>query len=63
MCIDDRLRVVTKAEDSRRHMELRNIKEGPVAASMFTPPTSYKKVSVTSIMGSLMSGSKDGSHP
>jgi len=30
---------------------------------MFTPPASYKKVSVTSIMGSLMSGSKDGSHP
>jgi len=30
---------------------------------MFTPPASYKKVSVTSIMGSLMSGSKDRSHP
>ena len=26
VCIDDRLQVVTKAEDSRRHMELRNIK-------------------------------------
>jgi len=61
--IDDRLQVVTKAEDSGDHMELRNIKEGTFAASMFTPPTSYKKVSVTSIMGSLMSGSKDGSHP
>jgi len=61
--IDDRLQVVTKAEDSGDHMELRNIKEGTVAASMFTPPASYKKVSVTSIMGSLMSGSKDGSHP
>ena len=58
--IDDRLQVVSKAEDSGDHMELRNIKEGTVAASMFTPPSSYKKLSVASIMGSLMSGSKDG---
>ncbi|HEX5181205.1 MAG TPA: hypothetical protein VFW04_17880 [Gemmatimonadaceae bacterium] len=62
--IDDRLQVVSKADDRDDHMELRNIKEGSVPASMFAPPPSYKKVSVTSIMGSLMSGSKDKeSHP
>ena len=45
-------------------MELRNIKEGTVPASMFTPPASYKKLSMTSIMGGLMNGagSGQGSH-
>ncbi len=61
--IDDKLQVVSRAEDKDDHMELRNIKEGTVDASMFTPPSSYKKLSVASIMSSLMSGSKDGSHP
>jgi hypothetical protein len=63
--IDDRLQVVSRAEDNDDHMELRNIKEGAVSPSMFTPPASYKKLSVASIMGSLMNGSKDGqaSHP
>ncbi|MGH7646944.1 MAG: hypothetical protein ACREND_02420 [Gemmatimonadaceae bacterium] len=58
--IDDKLQVVTRATDKDDNMELRNIKEGPVAASMFTPPASYKKLSVASIMGSMMSGSKGG---
>jgi len=58
--IDDRLQVVSKAEDKDDHMELRNIKEGAVSASMFAPPSSYKKLSITSIVGSLMNGSKSG---
>jgi len=58
--VDDKLQVVTKAMDKDDAMELRNIKEGTVPASMFTPPASYKKLSVASIMGSMMNGSKDG---
>ncbi len=58
--IDDKLQVVSRAEDKDDHMELRHIKEGTVPASMFTPPASYKKLSVASIMGSLMSGSGKG---
>jgi hypothetical protein len=61
--IDDKLQIVSRAEDKDDHMELRNIKEGTVAASEFTPPASYKKLSVASIMGSLMSSDKgQGSH-
>ncbi len=62
--IDDKLQVVSRAEDKDDHMELRNIKEGTVPASMFTPPASYKKLSMTSIMGGLMNGagSGQGSH-
>lgn len=61
--IDDRLQIVSKWTGSDGDgMEMRNIKEGAVPASMFAAPSSYKKLSVASIMSGLMSGSKDGSH-
>lgn len=62
--IDDRLQIVSKWTGSDGDgMEMRNIKEGTVPASMFAAPPSYKKLSVSSILSGMMSGSDKGSHP
>lgn len=55
--INDQLHIVSRSMDPDGQMEMRNVSEGPQPASLFVAPPDYKKVSVTSIIGSMMKGS------
>ena len=57
--VDDRLHVLLKSADKNGGSEMRNIAEGPQPDSLFTPPASYKKLSISSLLGSVLSGSND----
>ncbi len=57
--VDDRLHVLSRSTDKNGGMEMRNISEGPQPDSLFTPPANYKKLSLTSMLGGLLGGSKD----
>lgn len=57
--VDDRLHVLSRSTDKDGGMEMRNISEGPQPDSLFTPPANYKKLSLTSMLGGLLGGSKD----
>jgi hypothetical protein len=57
--VDDKLQVLSKSQDNSGTMEMRNIREGAPPDSLFTPPGSYKKISMTSIIGGMMGGSKN----
>ena len=58
--VDDRLHVLSRSVDKDGGMEMRNIAEGPQPDSLFTPPANYKKLTIASILGGMMGGSKDG---
>jgi hypothetical protein len=58
--IDDKLHVMSRSVDKDGGMEMRNISEGPQPDSLFTPPANYKKLTISSILGGMMGGSKDG---
>lgn len=55
--IDDGLHIVSRSMDPDGQMEMRNVQEGPQPAALFAAPAGYQKVSVTSIIGSMMKGS------
>jgi hypothetical protein len=57
--VDDRLHVLSRSTDKDGGMEMRNISEGPQPDSLFTPPANYKKLSISSILGGMLGGSKD----
>ena len=57
--VDDQLHVLSRSTDKDGGMEMRNISEGPQPDSLFSPPASYKRLSISSILGGMMSGSKD----
>ena len=57
--VDDRLHVLSRTTDKDGGMEMRNISEGPQPDSLFTPPANYKKLSLRSMLGGLLGGSKD----
>ncbi|MEO8881019.1 MAG: hypothetical protein ABI446_11560 [Gemmatimonadaceae bacterium] len=60
--VDDKLHLLTKtAESDGDGMEMRNIVEGPQPDSLFTPPASYKKLTISSILGGMLGGSGDSS--
>lgn len=59
--VDDKLHLLTKTQDSDGGMEMRNIAEGPQPDSLFTPPASYKKLTISSILGGMLGGSGDSS--
>ena len=54
--IDDKLHIVSRSMDPDGQMEMRHVQEGAQPASLFAPPAGYEKVSVTSVIGSLMKG-------
>lgn len=58
--VDDRLHVLSRSEDAHDKWEMRNIHEGPQPDSLFTPPAGYKKLSMTSLIGGVLGGGKDG---
>jgi hypothetical protein len=57
--VDDRLHVLSKIVGKDGSTEMRNIAEGPQPDSLFTPPSSYQKLSISSIVGGMLGGSKD----
>lgn len=57
--VDDKLHVLSRSEDKNGAMEMRNVHEGAPPDSLFTPPASYKKISLSSILGGMMGGSKE----
>jgi hypothetical protein len=57
--IDDRLHVMSRSTDKDGDMEMRNVHEGTLPDSLFTPPAGYRKLSLSSIVGGMLSGSKD----
>ena len=57
--VDDKLHVLSRSQDDGGGaMEMRNVREGAPPDSLFTPPASYKKISMSSILGGMMGGSK-----
>lgn len=61
--IDEKLHIVSRSVDHDGGMEMRNVHEGPQSASLFTPPRGYRKVSMTSILKGMVSGSGASSTP
>jgi hypothetical protein len=61
--VDDKLHVLSRSEDKSGVMEMRNIHEGAQPDSLFTPPASYKKISISGLLGGMLGGdsSKSGS--
>ena len=57
--VDDRLHVLSKTTGKDGGSEMRNIAEGPQPDSLFTPPSSYKKLSISGLLGGMLTGSKD----
>lgn len=58
--VDDRLHVLSRSKDADSEMEMRNVHEGPLPDSLFTPPASYRKLSISSLIGGMLNGGKDG---
>jgi hypothetical protein len=58
--VDDKLQVLSRSQDENGAMEMRNVHEGAPPDSLFTPPAGYKKISMSSIIGGMMGGSKNG---
>jgi hypothetical protein len=59
--VDDKLHVLSRSEDAHDKWEMRNIREGALPDSLFTPPAGYKKLSMSSLLGGMLNGGKDGS--
>ncbi len=57
--VDDRLHVLSKTTGKDGGSEMRNIAEGPQPDSLFTPPPNYKKLSISGLLGGMLTGSKD----
>jgi hypothetical protein len=55
--IDNRLHIMSRSQDKNGAMEMRNVQEGPQPDSLFTPPSSYRKLSLTSLVGGMLNGS------
>ena len=54
--VDDRLHILSRSKDADGEMEMRNVREGPQADALFTPPSGYRKLSMTSLLGGMISG-------
>lgn len=54
--VDDRLHIILRSQDGKGGMELRDIKEGPQPDALFQAPAGYRKISVASILGSMLHG-------
>ncbi len=57
--VDDKLHVLSRSQDKSGTMEMRNIHEGSQPDSLFTPPANYKKISISGLLGGMLSGSSD----
>lgn len=57
--VDDRLHLMSKSVDKDGSMEMRNIHEGPQPDSLFNPPATYTKLTISSILGGMLGGSND----
>jgi len=57
--VDDKLHVLSRSEDAHDKWEMRNIHEGALPDSLFTPPANYKKISMSSLLGGILNGGKD----
>ncbi len=57
--VDDKLHVLSRSEDADGKWEMRNIREGAQPDSLFTPPASYRKISMSSLLGGMLNGGKD----
>jgi hypothetical protein len=51
--IDQRLRVISKSSDDNGQMEMKNIHEGPQPATLFAPPSGYRKLGLSEMLASL----------
>jgi predicted small secreted protein len=54
--VDDKLHVLSRTQDKSGTMEMRNIREGAQPDSLFTPPATYKKISISSLLGGMLGG-------
>jgi hypothetical protein len=54
--IDDRLHIMSRSQDKGGTMEMRDVQEGAQPDSLFTPPVSYRKLTLTSIVSGMLHG-------
>ena len=59
--VDDRLHVLSRSQGKNGTMEMRNIHEGAQPDSLFTPPASYEKITISGMLGGVLGGSSDSS--
>ncbi|MGH7649348.1 MAG: hypothetical protein ACREND_14620 [Gemmatimonadaceae bacterium] len=55
--VDDRLHIMSRSQDKDGAMEMRNIREGALPDSLFSPPGSYRKLSIAGMLGGMLNGS------